>query len=389
MGKELSKILQTAEKCIIQKKFLQASKVLIPHVTKYKSHYYFMYLLGVISFNLDNYDDAYAYFSRAREISSTQSDPLLYLSVIALVSNNLPRSLEYWLRILESEPENKYALRGLKHVENIGDDLEKIVTISGNPYKSGIVPLLVFAGQRLTKALTITGMSIVISGLLFGAIWTGMRGYKTYVQTQKNNERKNIISQLNDSSFAKNLPDEKDFNIHYISLSPNAIRDTLINLEKQFIAHDDNRAWVSVNTILYSNALVSQKKRAFLISKYLQDKNFASETNVTWFDYSEVSQIPWKYNNVTIKWKGTVVFMEKDDKKDFQFLVGFTGNSSELKGIVPLFIPSILDLKDGDEVELVAKVIFSIPPLQKRKKDNIIIDEKKFSLFVKLFRYLL
>lgn len=378
--------------------YSRAYKLLLPQAPKFKKHYEYLYFSGIAAFGMGNIDSAYEYFNTAISLASpTQShDAKLYLAVIALASRNMRKAAEYWLNITNEQSNNHYAVRGLKYLQHLHDDShERIADMARNPYKYKIVPQLTYPFQRLYKVGKLALLLIGSMLFAYGVYFTTTKSITFYKKRHMMNKRKGVISSISDNVRTKTKAQIRgDSYPRYVILSPNAIRSVLENMEKHFILYKDNLTQVDINTILYSNALANDKRKALLLEGYLRKRDFSSD--VTWFAYMQVQAEPWQYDKTTVRWNGTITQIEEKATRVGSFLVGFYGNNKNLEGIVPVRIPTFIEISTGDEIEILGIVRVNVKDTRQlqaevESSDNT-TDEiplsQNISVDVKAIRYL-
>ncbi len=391
----MNTILHKARYYLTKGSYSRAYKLLVPHAPKFKNHYEYLYLSGIAAFGTGNIDSAYEYFTTAVSLaSSAQShDAKLYLAVIALASRNMRKAAEYWLSITDEQSNNQYALRGLKHLQQLEDNnYQRIADIARNPYKYKIVPQLTYPFQKLYKIGKLTLLLVSSVFFSYGVYFTAKKSIDFYKKRNAMNKREALISHVaSDRKTQTKALIRGDSYPRYVILSPNAIRSTLKNMEKHFILYKDNLTQIDINTILYSNALANDKRKAILLEGYLKKRDFSS--NVTWFPYTQVQSAPWQYDKTSVRWRGTITQITENKRtRKGNFLVGFYGNNKNLEGIVPVRIPAFIDVNTGDEIEILGIIMIDVKKTESKNintTNNEISLPQNFSVEINAIQYLI
>lgn len=365
----LKEDIAQAKKYLINAKYNQARDILmkiILHREFNNNSPLIFYLLGVSCFGSNDLTAAKTYFQTALEKDNHHILSQLYLVVIFMLMDNRLQAAEYLLSAQEEaeRPLNKkykrYIKQTMSYLKKYGEDEEKLSLIFNNPMKYHILPIY---GEDVRHKRIARNIFFVIGivGVLGLGLWYI---YINIFQSAniKNNERMRIINQLNNTQLAgdSNVGERQTA----VVLTEKELDNLMSKIEKSFINYDDNQVWVNANTILHSNVSQEEKNKVLLITKNLSEINYASIT--TWYDYKTVQLEPWKYNNVVVKWKGTIVKKTSETNTDteplsvgslHQFLVDYYGNNKELSATLDVILPDSIQLQSGNEVELLSKLV--------------------------------
>ena len=315
-------------------------------------------LLGISDFNFDDIMAAKRHFMTVLEMDEGNVLAMLYLAVISVLIGSTEESVSYFLEaqamcVTDNRKKRKYTkyitkgMNVLKKNAVIGEDT--LQEMFNNPYKFHILPKYETAVKRKRMASQIIRLLIiaVILGLGLWFIYANMIS----PAINRNDERIKIIEQLEHVNANKNIQVEND---SYVELTERQYTKLYNTIKEDFVRNKDNEVWINANIILNSNVSQANKEKVILITKNLKETDY-TDINTKWYSYKEIFPELWKYNNIVIKWKGTVV-SSNADASTRQFLVDFYNNSTELSATVDTVIPSHITLNGGEEVELLARL---------------------------------
>jgi len=109
-----SKPFSKAAKLFKKRNYEQVIRLLEPQVFRFRESYSFYYLLGFSCLHMGDYGSAYTYLKRGHDLKPSNIDTLLGLAAVHLKRQETAQALEYWLEVLDQDPKNQFALRGMK-----------------------------------------------------------------------------------------------------------------------------------------------------------------------------------------------------------------------------------------------------------------------------------
>ena len=377
-----------------------------------KETYDFHFLYGIALFNLGKTDFSYREFRRAIKVSYNDIVCRLYIACINLKNHKIDIALSEWVDILQNDANNIFAKRAISIFRNANKDA--ISEIAKNVYKRKLLPRFIPLWVRRKKR-----KRMITIAVLFCLIVVIIPFYQTIIRKisisfRPQNERSTYLQQFDTNKEIDNNTIQENSSIYTLQeilqfpikkqFSKRKVSSLLSDIENLFVDYKDNQIQSLINTLLYSNASNSDKQHAYILQKNISVPSYIS--NVKWFNFNDIKPELWKYNNVNIKWKGTVANIESfsvegnkqlmrisNDIKNYQqilkanFLVGFTTLNKEIHAIIPIYFLPTVRLQNGDEVKLLATIKYNEPSL------NIIstlVDEKlNITLFVQGFRYII
>ena len=116
-----NKDLKKAFAMVKVKKYPQAIRFLEPKVPLFLEDELFYYFLGVSCFHTGDIGGSEFYLKRSLQVNHDNVDSRLYLAAIQLKKKDQANAARLWLNILDIEPDNKIAQRGLNKLKKIKD----------------------------------------------------------------------------------------------------------------------------------------------------------------------------------------------------------------------------------------------------------------------------
>ena len=345
----MSDIIREAYLLFNKKKYSQVISLLEPQVFRFRENFNFFYMLGMSCLYQGDYGGSFSYLRRASDINENNVDTILGIAVIYLKRGDTGSALRLWLEVLEIDPANAYAQRGLNYLKKKGDadsftDLsaqDKLLKFLPQTKKKKKFPLLL--------VLLLAAVLLVLSVIVF--IYPG---------------KSDILNRLPvfSSNNSRDLPEveidaRKDFiDIHNdfsITLTEKEVENLLKEIQDNLYDYRDNLAMYKINIINSSNASEYIKDRANLLSKYVKAPELTEFKDN--FAYSDVEASPLLYNNCYILWKGKTVNLEETTNKiSFDLLVGYH-EEIILEGSVPVIFNFPIRILQNQPIELLGKII--------------------------------
>lgn len=299
-------------------------------------------LLGLSCLYTGDYAGAHSYLRRAEQMDPDRLRVLNALAAVALRRRQSDEALRLWLSVLDKEPKNRLARRGLALLRETEDPAELVELFEEGKAKR-FMP---------KEPWTIPPLFWIV--LLLGAV-----GVLAFFATpplidwidQQRTEQRAGSELITAPDQGERLDTEGDFRI---ILTEEELLSTLRRAREYFNEYRDNMAQREINRILASNASQPIRERARLLENYLQEPDFTSFRDN--FTYNEVAREPWLYQKTYVRWKGTVSNLEfTDEQINFDFLVGYQDRQI-LEGVVPAYLEFAALLEGGQAVELIGEV---------------------------------
>lgn len=322
------RILLKATRLIGARKFGDAIRLLEPEVVRYHDSFRYYYLLAVACLRSGDYGGALTYFRRAREIKMREPSVLLGLAALHLRRGETDRSVDLYLEALEKEPKNRTALRALNVIRKRGDPESLAAYVESGRIEKLYPPTPKAPPSPTLVAGVFVGAVCVAAASLFFASAAGLIG-----SPLRSSVPRQGVDSVRLEAEDKNAAVEAGGSYRYI-LTKKAIVDEFEAARSLFLAYRDEAARLRINRLLESNASVSVKQKARLLSEYAVVPGF--DTLKDRYAYATAVKEPPLYRDVHVVWRGMATNLRESDKStDFDLLVGYDTRST-LEGIVPV-----------------------------------------------------
>ena len=334
--------LKKAAKLYKRSKFTQVIRLLEPQIFRYRQNYTFFYLTGMSCLNTGDLGGASTYLQRGLGLKPNDAKANLGLALVFLKRQDIQEAIRCYLEILDSDPGNKIAARGLAILQKNASP-EKILDLTESGRLERLLPDS--RNRRLPGILaavlvTLAAAAAVVMVLKF----THVIGEKPIVR-----EPSVDLMSLDDLSSIVDFSGEYKY-----VLTEKEIEHTFTTLKDYFSRFKDNLTQREINRLLGSNASVSVKEQARTISSYIPIPDFTTITDP--FDYKSVSADPFLHSDTYVTWAGKLSNLSISEKIiTFDLLVGYEKNQI-LLGIVPVKLDFAVSLEDGDAIEVLGRV---------------------------------
>ena len=328
--------LKYASKLFYKKKYSLVIKYLESKIYQYRNNFYFYFLLAYSCLYKKDYGGAYSYFKRAEQLNDGNTDCLLGLAIINLRKKNIDETLELWLKIINIKPGNKKAKLGLDLI------------------KSGKNPEEIFDDEKLLKRLLpdFDKVNFALLAIFFFIPIIIITSFFIISNLPDKIERKEI----EDIIFPSSITYQMDKNNNLYTFNMDEVYEIFDNIRNLFNDYRENLAVVEINRILLSNAPLEIKDKVNMIKSYIKEPDFTNVSDV--FSYNEVYEQPYLFNGCYVLWQGKVDnLVITDEYIYFNFLIGYH-DDKELLGTMPVYFDFEINIKNLDNIELLAKIIF-------------------------------
>lgn len=345
--------LRTAEQHYRRKQYAQTISTLEPQIFLYRENTFFFHLLGLACMKTGDLGGARSYLMRATQIDGDAIAPRLALAACDLGRSDSKEALQMWLEILDEDPSNRYAQKGLSLLRS-GLTAENGASVDTGAQLHKLYPDISvrrFDPKTLRRALVL---------LVFAAILAVSLAYAPQVRS--------LIQEsgpLRDGSELTELPRRDDLvsdqdtgdmdnsEARY-SLSDAEIRDTFDDLRRYFLAERDNMATREINRIVHSNAQETFKNQAIALRGYLRTPSFADFSDS--FGLDAVRSDTVLYDGTFVRWRGRSSNLQiSDEQVSFDFLVGYEDFMS-VEAIVPVVFTRAVRIDPQLAIELIGRV---------------------------------
>ncbi len=333
--------LKRAERLYRAKKYSKVLQLLEPQVFRYRESFRFFFLLGMSCLRTGDFGGGYSYLQRALSIKPGDIKSQLGLAAIHLRRQETSEALRIWFQVLDDDPKNRYANRGLKLLrKNV--DSDRLIELTESSKLSTLIPT---ERSFLPLAATSTLILIIAAGLFLYPL------IADYVEDQLSSKRQEIQRldlKIEDSYSSDSLVSSE------ISMEEKEIEKIYGRIVEHFHQYEDNLAQREINRLLMSNASKEVKGKLRILEGYIRTPTFSSIT--TNFSYKEVSKNPELYESCFVLWKGRVSNLRVDeDAIRFDFLVGYE-TEKVVEGIIPVVVPFAVDIDPAYPIEVLGRI---------------------------------
>lgn len=326
------------------KKYTKVIQMLEPQVFRFRESFNFFYLLGMACLQTGDTGGAYSYLSRAHDLNPKDVNTLLGLSVIYLKKQETQKALSTWFLVLDREPNNKTAQRGLKILRKYSDP-ESLIDFIESGKLSKIMPAPMIAGIIMKKILIIAVSIMLLSASVYFS-------YRFIISIQSNQQRSGIKSLDIQASVTANTE-----NTYIYFFTKKELVKEIKKLKDYFNNFEDNRAMFEINRILLSNADKKVKNQVLILRNYLKPPTFSSIS--TDYSYKDVMNNPMLYENCFVVWKGRVSnLVIAENVIAFDLLVGYE-EGKILEGIVPVKLDFAVKIDNSLAIEVLGQIVYS------------------------------
>ncbi len=337
-----TKTLSRADRLLRARKYSEVISLLESQVFLYRDNFTFYRLLGTACLYVGDFGGAHSYLQRAEHIKAGDTHVELGLAAVHLRRRETAEALGLWLSILDRDPANSKARRGLALIRKTEDTAE-FVTMAESGRLARFFPPV---GFHVPAWIPIAGLVAVAiaAGVFFGPDLISAIA-PTPRQTREGS------APIAPAELPSDLTDFSG-EFRYV-FTEQQIVDLVARVGALFNDFRDNLARREANRILHSNASPLVKERIRLVSSYFREPSFVDfEDN---FTYDEVAAEPWLYEGCYVRWSGqTSNIRAATDAITFTLLVGYE-QQRVLEGTVPVTVPFTADVQPGS-VELIGRV---------------------------------
>ncbi len=339
-----SKTLSRADRLLRSRKYSQVISLLESQVFLYRDNFTFYRLLGTACLHVGDFGGAYSYLQRAHQIKRDDTRIELGLAAVHLRRREIPQALAMWLAVLDRDPKNAVARRGLALVRRTEDTAE-FVTMAESGRLRRFFPPVGYALPGWTPVAAGV-VALVIVGTLFlpGVV-------RDLFEAER--PRREGLEPISSSALPDELTGEAE-GVRY-ELSDQEVAQLVARVGELFNDFRDNLARREANRILQSNASPLVKERIRLVAGYFREPTFVDFRDN--FTYAQVASEPWLYEGVYVRWSGqTSNIRVGEEAITFTLLVGYE-TERVLEGTVPVTVPFAADVEPG-AVELIGRVSY-------------------------------
>lgn len=359
--------IESAKKMMSLRDFEGAIKILQSRAENYEDSFDYFCTLGIACLYSGDAGLASYNFELARRIKMNDTRLLLGQAAIFLRRGDTERAIQYYLEILELNPQCQIAKKALNFLREIHGDYETICRYLDSGKIEKFYPPIGINPKKI--------WAFVASGII--GIFVGIIVVNLILNTQNSNRNYNSdradLSELALTSYEEKNPQEQDISENLVGyiLSDREIISSYQKASRCFHEYNDNGAQVEINRLLNSNASSAIRQKARLLMTYLQEPTFDSIREN--FSVEQVKKDPKLYLDCFVDWAGRIANEQKfENSERFTLLVGYE-DQKNVQGTVTVelgYIPvPMLDgskpvrilgkiCLDGDKVFLQGKSVY-------------------------------
>lgn len=337
--------LKKAEKLFRRGNYTQVLQLLEAQIFRYRQVYRFYYILGMSCLHTGDYTGAESFLRRALSISPGRTDALLGMAVVHLKQQKTNDALKDWFEVIDQEPKNKYAARGLAAVKKHGDP-QRLIAFTESRHIFSLLP-----GEKSLSPFILVAGSV---GILAVAAFLFYPAYADYLPLSVPEAQRPEISELDLSigEYGSEVSEEND-NPAY-QFTERELKKNYEKIIEYFNDYEDNLAQREINRIQASNASAELKQKVGLLENYIREPGF--DTFSINFPYREVKKEPILYDGCYAIWRGKVSnLVVGSDIIEFDLLVGYE-SGQVLEGIVPVDMDFAAKVDPAVPVEVLGKI---------------------------------
>jgi hypothetical protein len=334
--------LAEAKKLFRARRFPDVIRLLEPEVFRHRENREYFALLGFACLHTGDLGGAFSYISRAHQLKDDDIDAMLGLAAIHFRKAENEAAIKQWLEVLEYDPANAIARRGLDLLRR-GLTRERLQELIDTGKVSALYPPL---PRRVAPASV---MIVVLGALvLAGAAVLAARVAQPHAPVRPGVSGIEIPSEM-----PRLIDAGTDF---AFVLTEKEVQQSFRKAKGYLLAYKDNPAAVEINRILLSNAAPAIKERARMLKGFVTPASF--DTLKEGYPYAVVRAQPALYDGCSVRWKGKIANLRAGkDAITFDLLVGYD-KEKELEGIVPVSLPFAALLENGGALEVLGLVTF-------------------------------
>jgi tetratricopeptide (TPR) repeat protein len=335
-------VIERATQLFRKRKFPQVIRLLESQIFRFRENPIFYRLLGSACLHTGDFGGAESYLRRSEQLRPEDTAVLCGLAAVHLKRGETDKALSLWLRVVDIDPRNRAAARGLNTLREASAE-ERHPDLTD--------PRLL---RRLLPAVPPPPGRIILPLALAAAAGALVLGY-LYVLPRvlpPRRERPGVAEiVLSPSSPALSTQAGTPAYV----LTEQQVEELFDQAKQHLLDYRDNLAIREINRILLSNASAYVQEKARLLKTFVSTPDFTTVKDP--FPFLEVAAEPRLYQDTYVVWKGKTanVRVGEEDIR-FDLLVGYQ-EEKELLGIVPVFLGFAADLQDGDAVEILGQVL--------------------------------
>ena len=363
-------VIQRSFRLYQRKKYTEAIQLLESQIFRFRDRFEFYSLLGLACLYSGDFGGAESYLKRASQLKSDDTPILLGLAALDLKRFETEGALKKWLKVINLDPRNRTAGRGLNFLRRDPASADIQELIESGRIKSFFPPIPFSVSRFAAPALAVFLTALIILGLVYFFSLSPL----PFRRDVRPGIREIELSTLR-------LALTEDTGSSGFMLSEEEIRKTFSGVKTYLMKYRDNLALREINKILLSNASAYVKEKSRLLKTFVQVPDFTTIKDS--FSFLEVQENPLLYEGCFVVWAGKAANVNiTEEKITFDLLVGYQ-YEKELQGFVPVTLDFAVNLESGFAVEILGQVVSSDTlgrVVSSDPKGRVSVEEKAISL---------
>lgn len=313
--------LDSAKYLMKCRKFSSALAFLEQCEDTYEDDFDYYVTRGIANLYAGTPSEASPWFNRARQIKLLDAKLLLGQAVIYLGRGQTDRALEFYLQILDIDPNNQTAKDAMEFIRRDGS-WDSICRMKDTGDIRKFYPPLGINPMLIRNCL---GLGFLL-GILVSAVILLQPHVKTFLE--KHAEAKEAFS-LTAEELKNPLQNAGEVGEFSLTLSASQVRDAYAEAKRLFTLGRDNGAHHLLNKVIASNASLSVKQKAQTMIDLLKEPTFDNLKDN--FTLKEISEEPVLYLDCYVCWDGMIMNSRTlvDGSWAFDLLVNYVPESGK------------------------------------------------------------
>ncbi|MBB5218085.1 MULTISPECIES: hypothetical protein [Treponema] len=352
--------VERARALLKRRKFSLAITLLESYEEYYRDDFEFNLVMGHAFLYSGDFGSASSFYKRARNIRINDSELILGQAAIFLQRGDTQKAIEYYLDVLDIDPENAVAKAALDFIRDYGE-----YPVIVRWYETGKLQRF-FPPLGLNPLIIIKSCAAgILAGIVLGAVIYGFASVKPardYIKGPRMNLSSlglELSSDERESALAQDLSGTV---VHFM-LSRQEANRAYDDAVMYFQDGRDNACRVEINRLLQSNVSAEFKGKVNVLESLLfpEPPTFDNLLDNVSYDTIVSSKVPELYEGCYVAWSGRISRAELHDNGDWSctLLVGYE-NLENFDGYVQVnFSKGLNPVPDGKKaVRFLGRVKF-------------------------------
>jgi tetratricopeptide (TPR) repeat protein len=327
--------LTQAKRLFRARRYTDVLRLLEPQIFRYRQDAEYYTLVGLSCLYTGEIGGAETYLGRAVQLDDENMQALLGLAVVHAGRREPDAAVACWLKVLDHEPRNRSARRGLDLLRASPD------VAPGDRILRSLVP----RPRRPVSGALLAALGVVAAalGLSYGVV--------RFVDARQAEPRPGIAEISLPSGSPEILGPQGDASI---TLTEREVIRTFTRARGYLLEYRDNLAIHELNRLLLSNASQPVKERALLLMSFVTEPDFSTIRDS--FAYAVVRESPREYDGCYVRWSGRAAnAVIGSERITFDLLAGYQ-DGRVLEGVVPTSLAFAASIENGAAYEVLGRV---------------------------------